>query len=74
MNRPLRILVDHDLCVGNGTCLVTAPGVFVHNARRQSEARHPQEGSEAEILAAARSCPVAAITVMVEETGERLYP
>jgi len=32
----LRVTVDHAVCVGNGNCLTTAPGTFVHNRDRQS--------------------------------------
>jgi ferredoxin len=74
MARRLRVVVDHDLCVGNGTCLTIAPAVFEHNANRQSEAKHPDGAPEAAILDAARNCPVAAIGVEVEGTGERLFP
>ena len=74
MSRRLRVEVDHDLCVGNGTCLTIAPGVFRHNADRQSEVHDPAGAPEAAILDAARNCPVAAIGVVVEGTGERVFP
>jgi len=74
MSRRLRVVVDHDLCVGNGTCLTIAPAVFEHDANRQSVARHPDRAPEDLIMDAARNCPVAAIGVVVEETGERLFP
>ena len=45
-----------------------------HNASRQSEAVDPAGDTEAQIVAAATSCPTSAITVEVAETGERLFP
>ena len=72
MARQLTVTVDHDLCVGNGTCLLTAPTVFAHNAARQSEVINPSGASESIILTAAARCPVGAIRVADAETGERL--
>ena len=74
MTRQLHVRVDDSLCVGNGTCLTIAPGVFAHNAARQSEVVDPAGDTEERILEAARNCPVAAIQVEVAATGERLFP
>jgi ferredoxin len=70
--RRLTVTVDHDLCVGNGTCLRLAPAVFAHTSARQSEAVDPAGAAEPVILKAAASCPVGAIRVADTETGERL--
>jgi 3-methyl-2-oxobutanoate hydroxymethyltransferase len=64
--------VDHDLCVGNGTCLTIAPAVFAHNAHRQSEVIDAAGASESVILHAAANCPVGAISVALAESGEAL--
>jgi ferredoxin len=65
--RAFRVVVDHDLCVGNGTCLIVAPSVFAHNAARQSEVIDPTGASEEVIRRAAESCPVGAIRITVTE-------
>jgi ferredoxin len=65
--RAFRVLVDHDLCVGNGTCLIVAPSVFAHNADRQSEVIDPTGASEEIIRKAAERCPVGAIRITVTE-------
>ncbi len=73
MKRPppqLLIEVDHDRCVGNGMCLTFAPGVFQHNARRQSEVVDPEGDTLEDILVAAENCPTAAIGVTDAATGE----
>ena len=70
--RRLTVTVDHDLCVGNGTCLTVAPAVFAHNSARQSEVIDPAGAAESVILRAAASCPVGAIRVADAETGARL--
>jgi ferredoxin len=74
MERRLRVRVDHDACVGNGTCLTIAPSVFVHNADRQSEVANPDGDSAVRILSAAENCPVSAIHVEDAASGERLFP
>lgn len=72
--RALRVWVDHDICVGNGTCLTIAPSVFRHNDSRQSEVIDAAGAPESVILHAAANCPVGAIRVALAESGERLYP
>jgi ferredoxin len=72
--RALRVSVDHDICVGNGTCLTIAPAVFRHNDSRQSEVIDAAGAPESVILHAAANCPVGAIRVALAESGERLYP
>jgi ferredoxin len=72
--RALRVWVDHDVCVGNGTCLTIAPSVFAHNAHRQSEVVDPAGAAESVILDAAANCPVGAIRVALADTGKQLFP
>ncbi len=74
MTRRLDVFVDHSRCVGNAMCLATAPGVFAHNADRQSEVVDPAGDTEEKILEAAVNCPTGAIRAEVAETGERLFP
>ena len=70
----LRITVDHDLCVGNAMCETFATKVFVLNENRQSEVADPEADTVENILEAAENCPVSAIRVVDEETGETLFP
>ena len=74
MARKLRVSVDHNTCVGNAMCETFAPKVFVLNDDRQSEVADPTADTEENILEAAENCPVSAITVIDEETGETLFP
>jgi ferredoxin len=74
MQRKLKVSVDHNRCVGNGTCLTLAPHVFAHNQDRQSIVIDPAGDPEAQVLEAAENCPVSAITVVDSETGEQLFP
>ena len=74
VQRPVRITVDHDRCVGNAICETVAPKVFVLNDNRQSEVAHPDGDTFESILEAAENCPVSAITVVDAATGEQLFP
>ena len=74
MPRKLRISVNHDLCVGNAMCETYAPKVFVLNDDRQSTVADPTADTLENIMEAAEDCPVSAITVIDDETGETLFP
>ena len=62
--------VDEFACAAHGDCALAAPGVFTVD----DIAVVTGEGSDAEVLAAARACPAGAITVIDKDTGERIYP
>ncbi len=70
----LRISVDLNVCVGNAMCETFAPKVFVLNDDRQSQVADPEGDTMENILEAAENCPVSAIKVVDEETGESLFP
>lgn len=74
MARKLRVWVDPKVCVGNAMCEAIAAACFRLNENRQSEAINPKGDSAELILEAAENCPVSAIHVEDEETGEKLYP
>jgi ferredoxin len=58
-----RAVVDHDRCAGVTMCVQAAPGAFELNDDGQSEF---QAGDWAvqDLIRAARSCPMSAITVL----------
>ena len=70
----LRISVDLNVCVGNAMCETFAPKVFVLNDDRQSEVADATADTLENIMEAAENCPVSAITVVDDETGETLFP
>ena len=74
MARKLRVSVDLDICVGNAMCETYAPKVFVLNDDRQSTVADSNADTEENIMEAAQDCPVSAITVIDDETGETLFP
>jgi ferredoxin len=70
----LSITVNKTRCIGSGDCVETAPGVFQLDGDEKSEAYNPAGAAENVIVAAARSCPVKAITVVDQDTGSQLFP
>ena len=74
MPRKLRVSVDLDICVGNAICETYAPKVFVLNDDRQSTVADPNADTFENIMEAAQDCPVSAITVIDDETGESFFP
>ena len=70
----LKVTVNKTRCISSGDCVETAPAVFQLDADEKSDVVNPSGAPEATILAAARSCPVKAITVVNDETGEQLFP
>jgi len=69
----LSITVNKVRCIGSGDCVETAPAVFQLDAESKSEVVNSTGATDAIIVAAARSCPVKAITV-VDEAGVQLFP
>jgi len=70
----LKTAVNKPRCIGSGDCVETAPAVFQFDSEGKSDVIDPAGAPDATILAAARSCPVKAITVIDEETGTQLFP
>ena len=74
MARKIQVSVDHDICVGNAMCITIATNAFKLNDERQAVSADPDGDTEEIIMEAAENCPVAAIKVMVADTGEQLFP
>ena len=70
----LKITVNKNRGIGSEDCVETAPAVFQLDDDGKSDVANPAGAPEATILAAARACPVKAITVVNGETGEQLFP
>ena len=77
---PLKVRVDRLLCIGTADCVKIAPNTFELDGEEKSQvkrqnARLPdgQGDSDEKIVEAAKTCPVAAITVE-NEGGKQVYP
>ena len=63
-----RIQIDRSLCSGFGVCAELAPAVIAVGPDGLAELRSGQTDDPV-VLEAAESCPMAAITVVVEEAA-----
>jgi len=70
----MKVSVDRDLCIGAGNCVAVAPSVFQLDAENKAVVIDEQGAADEVIWNAAQSCPVQAIILEDEETGEALYP
>lgn len=68
------IEVDRELCFGFGDCVDSAPGVFELDGENKSVVVDPDGADRDEIMLAAQDCPVDAISIVDEESGEQLFP
>jgi ferredoxin len=62
--------IDQGSCIAEGDCVELLPDVF----RVDDFAEVIGTGPDEQILAAAKNCPVEAITVVDSETGVQVYP
>ena len=70
----LKITVNKSRCISSGDCVETAPAVFQLDGDEKSGVVNATGAPDATIVAAARSCPVKAITVVDEASGDQLFP
>ncbi|MFF4951198.1 ferredoxin [Streptomyces chattanoogensis] len=61
----MRIIIDEDMCIGSGQCVLTAPDVFTQDDDGFSQVLPGREDGAGDPLVreAARACPVQAITI-----------
>ena len=70
----LTISIDHDRCAGITMCVQFAPGVFALDDAGQSVVTSADGAARDVIVDAASQCPMEAITVVDDATGETLVP
>ncbi|MGH7908167.1 MAG: ferredoxin [Candidatus Binataceae bacterium] len=70
----LSITVNKAKCISSGDCADIAPAVFELDEEGKSQVYNATGAADDIILAAARGCPVKAITVIDDETGAQLVP
>lgn len=69
----LKIVVDEDECIGDSLCCSEAPGTF-EMEDDVAKVCSPITDDRETIIEAAKACPVDAITIVDQETGEQLVP
>jgi ferredoxin len=65
-----KAVIDEGSCIAQGDCVETAPNVFALG----DHARVVGTGPDELLLAAARECPVEAITIVDADSGDPVYP
>jgi ferredoxin len=68
-----KIVVDRDMCIGAGPCVVLAPDVFQMDEENKAYVVDLQGADAETILMAAESCPTKAI-FLYDEAGKQIYP
>ncbi len=69
-----KIEIDRDLCIGDGACVGEAPEAIEMDDENIAIVRDPGGNSDEEILQAAQVCPVDAIILTDNESGEKVWP
>ena len=69
----LKVIIDRDVCVGQGFCVSAAPTVFQLDDKGKAILLDPGSVSDDKIIEAARSCPVDAIS-LYDELAKQIYP
>jgi ferredoxin len=59
----MNVRIERDLCIGSGTCVGLAPGVFVLGDDDLASVLDPSAADDAIVELAADSCPAGAIYV-----------
>ncbi|MGH8899479.1 MAG: ferredoxin [Egibacteraceae bacterium] len=70
MSRTWKVDVDQSVCIGSGLCLGTAPEHFVLDHTHRSRPRQTAIEPDQNVLDAVLCCPVQAITVTDQATGQ----
>lgn len=72
--RTLTMKIDRTLCIGAATCVALAPKAWaLDNEAKAIILDTAEDEADDTLLDAAKSCPVAAITIL-DEHGKQLFP
>ena len=70
----MKIIVDRDLCIGAAPCVAVAGSVFQLDDEGKAIVIDAKGADDATIKLAAEACPVRAIILSDEATGQQIYP
>lgn len=69
-----RVEVDRELCIGAASCIAIAPDAFQLDSENKAVVQPAwRKLTDAQLLDAAKSCPVLAI-YLTDQNGKRIYP
>lgn len=67
--------IDRSVCIGAATCVALAPKAWALDGEAKAVILDTASSETDEaLLNAAKGCPVAAITIIDNETGKQVYP
>ncbi len=69
-----RIEIDQEACVGDQLCCEIAPGTFRIGADGKTGVVNPEGDPPQDILSAAKSCRLDAITLYDTQTEKKVWP
>lgn len=69
----MKVIVDRNLCIGAASCVAIAPNTFALDEENKAIVLDIKGHDKETIIAAARSCPTLAITV-IDDDGKQIYP
>jgi ferredoxin len=73
--RKYTMRIDRSLCIGAATCVALAPKAWeLDDEAKAIILDSAGEESDDALVNAAKGCPVAAITIVDNETGEQVFP
>jgi ferredoxin len=58
-----KVVVDRELCMGTGMCIVYAPKTFSHDAEAKAVVQEPPWDEPADIRGAEDACPMSALSL-----------
>jgi ferredoxin len=70
----VKIVIDRVKCIGAANCVGIAPGTFKLDAEKKAVLLDPKAHDDDALFEAAEACPVEAILLYDEATGEKLFP
>jgi len=73
MPKIAKIYVDRELCIGAGSCVAIAPGVFQLDEENKAYVVNSEGADDETIFLAAQSCPTRAIS-LYDKDGNKIYP
>jgi ferredoxin len=69
-----KVEVDRTVCIGSGLCVASAPDGFRLDGARQSHPVEDEADASEALLAAAESCPVEAIAIVLAGGAVPVFP
>ena len=64
------IVVDRELCMGSGMCIVYAPGTFAHDDETKAIVIDPEGDSIDAIRTAVEACPTSALRLVLADEND----